>query len=217
MSIKLPCMFTVMCMFALSLTACQMLDFANLMTKPGAVLFQDDFSNPASGWTRLVSPVGIMDYDGGGYRFLVNAIDHNYWSTPGKEFQDVRIEVDSAKLAGPDENRLGVVCRYQDAQNYYFFVISSDGYYAIGKVKGGQTSLLGQEQMQYSEAIVRRGAVNHLTVECVGSTLRFFVNGMPVALVQDADFLSGDVGLLAGTFDQAGVDVLFDDFMVTKP
>ena len=88
-----------------------------------------------------------MDYDGGAYRILVNALQVNFWSTPHKDFSDVRIEVDAGKIAGPDENRIGLICRYTGNQ-YYFFVISSDGYYGIGIFNNGQAALLGQSEMQ---------------------------------------------------------------------
>jgi len=38
-----------------------------------------------------------------------------------------------------------------------------------------------------------------------------------LAEAQDTDFASGDAGLLAGTFDTAGTDILFDDFVVSAP
>ena len=33
----------------------------------------------------------------------------------------------------PDNNAYGVICRYTDLQNFYVFLVSADGYYAIGK------------------------------------------------------------------------------------
>lgn len=184
--------------------------------QPGDTLFFDDFSNPISGWQRFTSAEGTMDYDGGGYRFLVNALQANFWSTPGKAFRDVRLEVDVAKIGGSDENRIGLLCRFV-AGNYYFFMVSSDGYYTVGKYLGGNVIQLGQSQMQYSGAIHTGLAVNHLRADCIGSALTFYVNGQPVAQAQDTDLAQGEVGLLAGTFSQPGVDVIFDNFAVLQP
>ncbi len=183
--------------------------------KPGDVLYKDEFENNKTGWARLANDNGIMDYDGGGYRILVRRPKLNFWSVPKRNFKDVRVEADVIRLNGPDENRMGLICRYQSG-NYYFFVISNDGYYAIGKFIGGITLLLGQEQMQASPAILR-GTMNHLRADCVGNTLTFYVNFMQVASTTDKDLPAGDVGLLAGTFSQPGVDVLFDHFMVIQP
>ncbi len=200
-------------LLALTLTACQFAPAA----QSGDVLFEDDFSTRANRWTSLANEGGVMNYDGGGFRMVVSAQGRDYWATPGLNFDDVRIDVDTIKVAGPVENRIGVVCRHRDVQNFYFFVISTDGYYAIGKVKEGEQSLIGQKEMLYSSAIETGLAINHLRVECQGSILRLYINDAPTALVDDFDFPEGDVGLLAGTFDEAGLDVLFDNFVVIKP
>lgn len=182
----------------------------------GSVLFQDDFAQPVSGWDRFTTAEGTMDYDAGGYRLLVNAPETNFWSTPHKNFADVRMEVDSGKLGGPDENRIGLICRYTGS-DYYFFMITSDGFYGVGIFSGGKAQLLGQSEMK-ADANIRTGlAVNHIRADCLGDTLSFYINGFPVATAQDTTLKSGDVGLLAGTFSQPGVDVVFDNFVVLKP
>lgn len=205
---------------ALASSACQ---FSNpLASTPtpiaqaGETLFYDDFTNPSSGWKHFTSAEGTMDYDGSGYRFLVNALQANFWSTPGKSFRDVRLEVDVAKLNGPDENRIGLLCRFVEG-NYYFFMISSDGYYTTGKYIDGNVIQLGQNEMQSDPAIHTGTTINHLRADCIGNNLAFYVNGHPVAQAQDTDLEVGDVGMLAGTFSQPGVDVLFDNFMVLQP
>lgn len=181
----------------------------------GTVLFQDEFESSASGWDRLANDGGIMDYDEGGYRMLIRQPQLNFWSTPGLNLRDVRIEADATKLNGPVENRAGLMCRYQNG-NYYFFVVSNDGYYAIGKFIGGQTTLLGQTEMQSSE-MIQADSVNHLRADCIGDSLVFFVNYQLVAGASDAELATGDVGVLAGSFAQPGVDVLFDHFVAMQP
>lgn len=200
-------------LFSLFLAACQ--PQSRLLS--GDILFTDDFSTHENDWTHLVNDGGVMDYNAGGFRFYIREPNLNYWTTSGQNFSDVRIEVDALQYAGPAENRLGLLCRYLDDHNYYFFVISTDGYYAIGKIKDGVQSLLGQNAMQLASAIEKGIAINHLRAECQGSTLRFYVNDAPVALVDDPDFTEGDIGLLAGTFAEGGLDVLFDDFKVLQP
>ena len=183
--------------------------------KSGDVLYKEEFEHNTTGWARLANDDGIMDYDGGGYRILVRQPKFNFWSIPKKNFNDVRVEVDVIKLHGPDENRIGLMCRYERG-NYYFFIISNDGYYAIGKFIGGMTLLLGQSEMQASTAI-QTGTMNHLRADCVGNTLTFYINFTKVASATDKDLPSGDVGVLAGTFSQPDVDVLFDHFVVIQP
>ena len=181
----------------------------------GTVLFQDEFDQNTTGWDRVSNDVGIMDYDNGGYRMLIRQPSFNFWSTPEVNFRDVRLEVDVTKLSGPNENRTGMMCRYQNG-NYYFFVISNDGYYAIGKYINGSTVLFGQSEMQVSTDI-QSGAANHLRADCIGDSLSFYINFNLIAGAMDADLQTGDVGLIAGSFSEPGVDVSFDHFVVMQP
>lgn len=200
----------------LLLSSCASIPIPAVSTaNPGDVLYQEQFEKNTTGWARFANENGIMDYDGGGYRILVRQPKLNIWSTSEKNFSDVRVEADVIKLNGPDENRMGLICRYRGG-DYYFFIISNDGYYFIGKFIGGLTLPLGQGEMQASEAI-QKGTMNHLRADCIGDKLTFYVNFTEVASATDADFPSGDVGVMAGAFSESGVDVLFDNFVVIQP
>jgi hypothetical protein len=201
---------------AILLTACVSLPVPAISTtNSGDILYQEQFENNTTGWARISNDNGIMDYDGGGYRMLVRQPQLNMWSTSERNFGDVRVEADVIKLNGPDENRMGLICRYQGG-DYYFFMISNDGYYVIGKFIGGMTLLLGQSEMQTSEAI-HPGTMNHLRADCIGDTLTFYINFTEVASAADTDLPNGDVGVVAGAFAEPGVDVLFDNFVVIQP
>jgi hypothetical protein len=59
--------------------------------------------------------------------------------------------------------------------------------------------------------------LNHLRFDCVDSTLTLYVNGYQAATVEDDRLASGDVGLIAGSLEQGGVEVAFDEFVVFEP
>ena len=186
---------------------------------PDEVLFQDDFSDPSSGWDRVSAQDGITDYDDGTYRILVNTTNTDTWSNPDLDFDftDTSIFVDATAGGGDEDNDFGLICRYQDDENFYFFVISSDGYYGIGKVSDNKQQLVGMESMLPSEAIRQGMLTNQLQADCIGSTLRLYVNGVLLAETEDTDFTSGNVGLMAGSFATPGTDIHFDNFVVRKP
>jgi len=209
----------------LLVTGCAFLPTGNEISGPtveppipvsGSVLFQDKFDNPASGWEHVNDTSGIMDYDNGVYRIVVKLGNMNAWATPGKSYRDARIEVDAVKIGGPDSNRAGIACRV-NGNDLYFFVISNDGYYGIGRTVGGQSVLLGQTAFAQSSAIKPGLAINHLRADCVGSTLSFYVNGFLVAQAIDTTLTGGEVGLIAGSFSEPNVDIVFDEFIVIQP
>ncbi len=181
------------------------------------VAFSDDFSDPKSGWDRLQSPLGMTDYRKGTYQMLVTAPSTDLFANPGLSFKDVIVEVTAARLDGPDSNNYGVICRYKDEKNFYAAQISSGGYGGIFRMRNGVYRLLGGDQMLPVPAVLGGNAPNRIRFECVGSTLRLAVNGAMVDEREDKQFEFGDVGLIAGAFDQPGVHIAFDDFTVTQP
>ncbi|MBA4380323.1 MAG: hypothetical protein C0393_06565 [Anaerolinea sp.] len=215
--------FAVLAVLVLVTLACS---FSPVVTPAGEggggqqsnILFSDDFSSTNSGWDQFQGDEYLSDYANGGYRIYVNTTQYDAWANPSRSFPgDVRIEVDATKIGGPDDNDFGVICRYQDIDNFYYFLISSDGYAAIGKYEGGSQQLISSDNMQKVDGINPGAATNHIRADCIGSELKLYVNGNLVATATDSSFTSGDVGLMAGTFDTAGTDILFDNFYVYKP
>ena len=198
---------------------------ASATKEPDNVLYKDDFSDPSSGWLQLTDADGITDYDSGSYRIRVDTIGEakngmDIWSHPGVNLEgDIRIEVDATKIGGPDENDMGVLCRYSkknDAYNFYYFVITSDGFVGIAKMKDSNSTLISSDKLQSSDAI-QPTSTNHIRADCIGSSLTLYVNGTQVATATDSEYTGGDIGLLAGTFNSPGTDIHFDNFIVTKP
>jgi hypothetical protein len=184
---------------------------------PGSVLFKDDFSNPPSGWGTWNKDGALVEYHNGGLRILIQRPQYDFWSVAGQKFGDARIEVDATKIGGPDDNDFGLICRYLDKDNFYMLVATNDGYYGIAKMKAGQYSMIGADQLQYSSEIAQGQAANHLRADCVGSSLALYANNKKLMEAHDTEFSSGDVGVMAGAYDLQGVDILFDNFVVMKP
>ncbi len=201
----------------LLLSACQSSLISELAARPGEKLFWDDFSDTSGNWPQASDSNGSLGVTNGAYRIQLPSAHYEVLATPGYTFQDVQVEVDVTRLAGPVQNLFGLACRSSDINNFYFFAISSDGYYALGKIINGKTSLLGQEMMTHNAAIIQGDGPNHLRLDCIGETLSGYVNDQIIAISKDIDLSSGAAGLVAGTLDTPGVDVAFDNFAVYKP
>jgi hypothetical protein len=215
---RLVCLTTVFVFVGLACDASFGLTSESGQSSNGKILFSDDFSNPNSGWDIWSEPASLAVYQDGMLRIRVDQPQFDYWSRPGKYYDNVILSVDALKVDGPDDNDFGLLCRYKDRNHFYAFLISSDGYAGIAKVKEGQHQVLGTGALQFHEAVKRgTGAVNQLRAGCVGSTLAFAVNGQEILRVEDADFLAGEVGVIAGTFETPGVEIYFDNFVVEKP
>jgi len=185
------------------------------------VLFHDDFSDPSSGWDHSSTDNGTADYANGGYEIHITATSLYKWSNPGKGFQnDVRIEVDATKVGGPDDNAFGVICRYQDENNFYKFYLTSDGYAGIIKETDGNPTVISSAdgKMPPVKGINQGASTNHLRADCIGDTFALYANGTQVATATDSSsFQGGDVGMVAATYSTGGTDILFKNFYVYAP
>lgn len=185
-------------------------------------LFIDSFAAEA--------PCGWALYEGGESAEIVDGVLRLTaatngliaWSNPGKSFTDSEITVQTRQLTGPNDNAYGVICRYFDDQNFYIFLISGDGYYAIGKYQSGISQiqyLTGTPPDHYvqSDAISQGASLNQLRVRCVGNRLSMYANGTLLTEVEDSTFTSGDIGVAAGVFEAGRLVVEFDNVQVTNP
>jgi hypothetical protein len=181
----------------------------------GDVLLEETFDDPDSGWDLYAWDEAEVGYEAGAYQIQVHETRYDAWATSnqGIDLADFVIEVDARWVEGPLDNDYGVLVRYQpDGDSFYLFAVSSDGWYSVQAFRDREWESL--VDWVESDAVHQGDATNHLKVECLGSQMRFVVNDVPLAQVEDASYRSGDVGLLAGTFDQGGVVVQFDNLQV---
>lgn len=185
---------------------------------PGDILYEDDFSRERSGWGIMDRAGGDIEIAYGGMLFSVDLPNFMFWSITGGKFSDTQIDVDAVLVEGPENDALGLVCRYQDEENFYGFMISHDGYYGIFKYIDGRMVMASEEgELGYSEVIRQGGYVNHIRAVCQGDRLSLIVNDETLAVVEDDSFSEGKVGLLAGSYRDPGVVILFDNFKVIQP
>lgn len=188
-----------------------------VMTPTAGYLFSDYFTNPTSGWDVRHDSNAITDYQNGEFVIFVGKIETILWSKPNLHLTNVIIEVDTREAAGPDDNLYGIICRYQDSNNFYRLVIAGNGYAGITKRAKGVVTVLSGPLLTRSPAVNRGQASNHLKAVCDGSQLSLFVNEQLIAQAQDSDFTGGDVGLLASTGKHPGVEIHFSHFTVKQP
>ena len=101
----------------------------------------------------------------------------------------------SVQLRSDSIGALGVMFRYQDADNYYRFSMRpgfSDGYLRLVKTVAGVVTVLWDAAggIRYSQLFD-----DVLTVDCVGDHLTGYRNGLQLFSVADRDLTSGRVGL----------------------
>ena len=184
-------------------SACGLSSQIRYVTDPpasGEVLYSDDFSARGS-WDTWSDDSSIVDYSTGGLRFFINQTGYDYWSIVDEYFLDTTIDVDVTKINGPDDNRFGVLCRYQDEKNYYQVSLKNNQF-AIGMVVDGKLTPLTEPYWKDSQFIGADGLPGgaNVTVTCQGSSIGLSIEGMgEIPLLSDPEnhFQHGKVALFA--------------------
>jgi len=159
-------------------------------SKDTSVLLVDDFSNSSNRWEIWEEPDdSAVSYFEEGLIILANKSNLDIVSTVPLVLDDSVISVSAKKRLGTNNNYFGIVCRYQDHANYYGFIASSDGYFAIIEKKSGELEILSSNSFQYSEDILKESGENRLEAACVGNQLSLSINNIPVAQVKDGAWI----------------------------
>jgi hypothetical protein len=183
------------------------------------VIYQDDFSPGETGpWFLEGDDVGRALVDGGQ---LVIAIDQpntiQYATLAEMAFSDFVLEVDVRQVSGSPESSFGLLARMPDPAQFYRFEITGDGLFMVERrnADGGWTRYLAD--WTPSPAINQGLNVpNRLKVVARGANLAFYANDILLHEVGDALFTTGAIALDAGTFGAGGLQVAFDNLVVSE-
>lgn len=206
----------------LSLAACTIVNgpTTDPCNENGALLRDDFAGEQTCGWREYNQGGAVVEIAEGTLNISTSQTGQIWWSNVGRDFSDVIVTVQARQSSGPNNNAYGVLCRYQDENNFYIFLISGDGYYAIGKYETGEqqiTYLTPNQEYVFSDLINQGVATNLIRVSCVGNELSLSVNGLPLVTVTDNSFAGGDVGLGVSTLEPGTAVVQFDDLLVLAP
>jgi hypothetical protein len=128
------------------------------------------------------------------------------------------MEVDTKQLTGNPESSYGILARMRGADQFYRFEITSSGLYMVERHNADGTWSQYLDDWTESSAINQGlNSVNRLKVEAIGPNLAFYVNDTLLHEAYDNGAgLEATVGLDAGTFGQAGLQVAFDNVVIRE-
>jgi LysM repeat protein len=150
-----------------------------------------------------------IEFEDGILRVRNNRADHNATRVRPFDLPLVHVEVDAQSSAGGD-GQWGVVCRWQDAQNYYAFALGFDGTPMIVKMQNGTATVMAEGELHYDT-----GEWNQIGANCYGPALTLYLNGTAVLQTIDLAFSSGYIGIFVGT--TPGMEVHFTKLTAYVP
>ena len=184
---------------------------------PSGVLWEENFEGDETDFDIFADDDGEAWLEDGELH-LLNYTDSSYgtWSLANNTFADAIIQVDSRFVGGSDDNWHQFACRYVDGDNYIIAEYSADGYvYAKAIVDGEEFIALEVTQ----EPVVEMGvdAVNTMRLECVGDTIRYFLNDELMVEFTDEQPAPGDIVLGVSAMDGDYSEAAFDNLVVSEP
>lgn len=216
-----PAWRIVLVLLCLLLAACGATESEPDACDAPGILFLDDFNGEFNcGWATFSRPGGSAALENAAMRLTVSQPGQMWWTNPGREFADVVISAEARQVEGSNDNAYGLICRYQNEENFYVFLVSGDGYYTIAKYQSGTENaiyLTADKQFQPSDVINTGVASNELRATCVGNQLSLEVNGIPLLSVTDLTFVTGDIGVAASTLAGGNTIIEFDNVQVVAP
>ena len=184
------------------------------------VLYHDDFTNPATGWSEDKFDNYFVGYHEPEY-YHIEVTSPNSKTTvfePQKQiYEDATIDLDvltvSAKTAATGDFRYGLAFR-RSGDQYYAFTVSprTKKWFVLKNSPSALTVLAEGTDGNLHEL----DQDDTLRVDAQGSNFVFHINDEVVSQLSDPDYASGEIGFYVESFDSANTHIHFDNLVIRK-
>ncbi|NEO53527.1 MAG: PDZ domain-containing protein [Okeania sp. SIO3B5] len=192
--------------------------FKNLQTPPKVerTVLDENFTKPSSRWS-----IGeFAKFKDGGLFQQVSKPNRGYWNSWDANYLPYNIQktdysADLTKINSPDNEAYGILTRIRgnNDQNYYYLLITSNGYFSMGK--HSKENWENKINWKEDNSINQGNGLNRLRVVTEGNLITGFINGKEVGNFKDNSYKSGNIGVYSESGKQGnGVAVNFDNIKV---
>ena len=177
-------------------------------------MYADDFSYPGSGWPVADSGKVLTEYSGGKYHILVRQTQWATGAGPGFQASDYSVSVRVKNTSG-NFGTYGLAFGIsKNWKSLYTLEINPNGSYGIYRYDPGKVVTL----IEASSDWIETGTTpNQIKIERNGASISAYANGEFLTQLTDDTYMGSlDLGLIAISYDQPDVDILFDNFTVFR-
>ena len=131
------------------------------------------------------------------------------WSTLGLD-QPQQYRFSTSMMISPDTpwGYGGMIARLGDEQNLALVLVDGEGRYRVQVQQNGRWATLHDWSAAPNLAVA--GMANELALEDAGDVMRFVANGETIFQTRAITLAPGDLGVIAGSLEQAVAEVDFD-------
>ncbi len=187
---------------------------ANFTLSP---FFEDDFSDPKSGWPIDSTEGGDWAYENGEYSLFVKKDNWVIWGRNDllDHQSDFTVELDVRKVSEEGGGYGGIIFREREEDNkryYYRFEIdSSTRTYRLRKKLGDEWITV--RDWTSSNYILEGTKTNRLKLTCQGPRIEIYINDQKIDTINDSSLTVGYVSPMVCS-QKAGAHYHFDNFKI---
>jgi hypothetical protein len=208
----------------------------------GTLLYATGFDAASDEWAEADDGRRVAQVRDGVLHLALEDATNSVYAPLRWVLHDFDLTVEATAVGGSDNNGFGVIFRQTDARNYYYFLISSDGYYQLSRVVDDVARKMSNWIPSHA---IQTGldATNQVRIVAQGDQFEFYVNDEPLAMCipdspdaestfdefagecldgqmlttfTDATLAYGRVGLIATSLDDP-TEITFDHLVIYSP
>jgi hypothetical protein len=176
----------------------------------------ENFANNQFGWAEVDDETRSWSFQDQRYQVHLTETEYVVWAYLPVDFTPRGVEFDAALVPGFEQGAFGVLCHYQDENNYHYVALDVvNQEYAIGKyVDNEDTMLMSDWWMPAQHLQDSANAVNRVRVDCLPDKISLYINGQLETDVPIEQAAPGRTALYAETWEDMppeGLMVQFDN------
>ena len=193
---------------------------ADVGQERSSTYFADNFSSNQFDWADVDDDTRAWAFQDGHYQMHLKTSDYIAWAYLPVDFAPLGVAFDAALPAGFDQGAYGVLCYYQDQDNYHYVAVDViNQEYAIGKYVNNEDMMLMDDWWKPTQHLQDSpNAVNHVQVICLSNKIALYINGQLETEVSIDPATPGTTAIYAETWEDMpadGLKVQFDNLTAT--
>jgi len=148
-------------------------------------------------------------YERGKYIIDIHENNLSGGSYVTKDTNNFFVEVDTQRMDGSTEYSQGFYFRHSDKNNFYAFLVKSDGSFSLNKfVNGEVNSLINDKIKSFGSSRWKRTKLGVLVQD---DSISLLIDNKIAAQVTDGSLAEGDIALIAASHEDGPVQISFDN------
>ncbi len=182
-----------------------------LTPTPEGQLLMDDFRDPFAGFGIKADEDGGVAYENE-HLLFTSRRNGVFWFSLSERLNvaDVQVTVDATFVEGITNVEMGVICRWQDVDNFVALTVNPSGSVMLWQRLAGTITTLAEGDA----AAFTPGTMVELQVICQGENVQLGQNGVVLLAAATTILTPGDVALLTRQRAEGELTVTFDNIVV---